>query len=140
MIDIDADTGKRSGTNIYNLASRGGGAIEAASIAHHGGFYYLYVSFDQCCAGIRSTYRIMVGRAASITGPYLDKSEVDMMKGGATQLLATDGDEIGAGGQDTLGDGYLAYHFYDGKDNGAPKLAIRTVTYADGWPVLGAKR
>jgi arabinan endo-1,5-alpha-L-arabinosidase len=138
MIDIDAATGQRSGSAIYPLASRGGGPIEAASLAHTGGFYYLYVSFDRCCAGLNSTYRIMVGRSASITGPYVDQSGMALLTGGGSQLLATTGDEIGPGGEDVLGDGYLAYHFYDARENGAPKLGIRSVTYANGWPVLQA--
>ncbi len=138
MIDIGTD-GKRSGTAIYNLASRGGGAIEAGSIVHHGSFYYLFVSFDKCCAGTSSTYRTMAGRSSSITGPYTDESGVAMMSGGGTQLLATNGNEIGPGGGDvsSLPD-YYAYHFYDGAANGASKLNIRPVTYPNDWPVLGA--
>jgi arabinan endo-1,5-alpha-L-arabinosidase len=140
MIDINTSTGKRSGTAMYNLASRGGGAIEAASITHNGSYYYLFVSFDKCCSGTSSTYRIMVGRSTSITGPYVDKNGVNMMSGGGSQILATNGSEIGPGGEDVLGAGNLAYHFYDGNDGGAPKLAIRPLTYSNGWPVLGAKR
>lgn len=136
MIDIDPSTGKRSGSNIYALASRAGGPIEAASLAHHGSFYYLFVSFDRCCAGLNSTYRIMVGRSSSITGPYVDQSGVPLLNGGGTQVLATTGDEVGPGGEDVLGDGYLAFHYYDARANGAPKLGIRSVSYPDGWPVL----
>jgi beta-xylosidase len=138
MIDIGAD-GKRSGTAMYNLASRGGGAIEAGSIVHNGSFYYLFVSFDKCCAGTSSTYRTMMGRSSSITGPYTDQSGVAMMNGGGTQLLATNGNEIGPGGGDVSSlPGYYAYHFYDGAANGASKLQIRPITYSNSWPVLGA--
>ena len=138
MIDIGAD-GKRAGTAVYNLASRGGGAIEAASIVHVGSFYYLFVSFDKCCAGTSSTYRTMMGRSSSITGPYTDQSGVAMLSGGGTQLLATNGNEIGPGGGDVSSlPGYYAYHFYDGAANGASKLQIRPVTYSNSWPVLGA--
>lgn len=138
MIDIGAD-GKRSGTALYNLASRGGGAIEAPSIVHIGSFYYLFVSFDKCCAGTGSTYRTMVGRSSSITGPYLDQNNVNMLSGGGTQLLATNGNEIGPGGGDLNSlPGYYAYHFYDGAANGAAKLQIRPINYANNWPVFGA--
>jgi hypothetical protein len=140
MIDIDPGTGKRQGSNIDNLASRGGGAIEAASISHVGGRYYLYVSFDRCCAGARSTYRIMVGRALTITGPYVDQNGGPLIAGGGSQLLASNGVEVGPGGEDVLGAGILAYHFYDGNANGSPKLAIRSVSYANGWPRLGSIR
>ena len=71
MRKIDATTGMLAtdDTTLYSLASRGGGAIEAASIISHNGFYYLFVSFDLCCKGVSSTYRTMVGRGTNITGP-----------------------------------------------------------------------
>jgi beta-xylosidase len=138
MIDIGSD-GKRSGTAMFNLASRGGGAIEAASILHSGSFYYLFVSFDTCCQGVNSTYRTMVGRSSSLTGPYTAQDGTAMMSGGATQLLARNGNEIGPGGGDANGlPGFFAYHFYDGAANGAAKLNIRPISFSNGWPVFGA--
>ncbi len=138
MIDIGSD-GKRSGTAMYNLASRGGGAIEAPSIIHNGNYYYLFVSFDTCCQGVNSTYRTMVGRSSSLTGPYSAQNGTAMMSGGATQLLATNGNEIGPGGGDVSSlPGYFAYHFYDGAANGASKLQIRPINYSNDWPSFGA--
>ena len=64
------------------LASRHGGAIEAASILEHDGRFYLFVSFDQCCKGVASTYNIRVGRADRIEGPYRDKDGKAMLDGG----------------------------------------------------------
>lgn len=142
MRQIDPKTGKllESNSTLYSLASRGGGAIEAPAILHVDDYYYLFVSFDKCCAGIQSTYRIMVGRSKSITGPYLDKTDKEMMKGGGTQLLATDGQYIGPGGQEVESDNKtnrLVYHYYDGKESGKSKLAISEITFdSDGWPVL----
>ncbi len=52
-----------------------GGAIEAASILEHDGRFYLFVSFDQCCKGVASTYNIRVGRADRIEGPYVDRRD-----------------------------------------------------------------
>lgn len=143
MRQIDPVTGKLlvDKQAIWSLASRGGGAIEASSILHAGGFYYLFVSFDKCCAGINSTYRVMVGRSAVVTGPYVDKTGVDMLKGGGTQLLATEHEFIGPGGQDVMSDdatNRLIYHYYDGTDAGKSKLALRDITFdVDGWPLLG---
>lgn len=143
MRQIDPSTGKllASNSTLYSLASRGGGAIEASSILHVGDYYYLFVSFDRCCAGIDSTYKIMVGRAKNITGPYVDKDGTDMMNRGGTQLLSTAPPYIGPGGQDVFADGstnQLAYHYYDGTENGKSKLAIREITIDnEGWPVLG---
>jgi arabinan endo-1,5-alpha-L-arabinosidase len=139
MRKINTSTGKLDTTNttLYSIASRGGGAIEAPSIMFSGGYYYLFVSFDMCCSGVNSTYRMMVGRSSSITGPYLDRNGVDMRNGGGTQLLATNGAEVGPGGQDVFSN-YLSYHFYDGNANGASKLNIRPITFSGGWPTLGA--
>jgi arabinan endo-1,5-alpha-L-arabinosidase len=141
---LDAATGKLSTTNTttYAIAGRGnGGAIEAASIVSHNGFYYLFVSFDACCKGVNSTYRTMVGRASAITGPYTDKAGKNMTSGAAEQLLASSGRYIGPGGGTAWkdGDNYVyVYHYYDGDDNGASKLAIRPITFdSTDWPVLG---
>jgi arabinan endo-1,5-alpha-L-arabinosidase len=131
---VDPATGLLSTTNTttYSLASRNGGAIEAASIISHNGFYYLFVSYGICCQGVNSTYRTMVGRAPSITGPYTDKAGANMLTGAADQLLATSGRYIGPGGGTAWKNGntYLyAYHYYDGDANGASKLQIRPVTF-----------
>ncbi len=142
MREIDPLTGmlKAGDDTLYDLASRGGGAIEAASILHHGDWYYLWVSFDRCCAGVASTYRIMVGRAGAATGPYVARDGTPMMQGGATQVEATTGRFIGPGGQEVFagpdGDD-LAYHYYDGENAGVSKLQIAPIRWdADGWPSL----
>ena len=143
MHKLDAATGKLAtdDTKLYSLASRNGGAIEAASIISHNGFYYLFVSFDKCCAGVNSTYRTMVGRASHITGPYTDKAGTDMMQGAAEQLLASSGRYIGPGGGTAWKNGntYLyVYHYYDSQANGASKLQVRPVNFdSSDWITLG---
>ncbi len=128
-------------TTQYSIAGRNGGAIEAASIISHNGFYYLFVSFDLCCKGVSSTYRTMAGRATAITGPYADSTGKAMTNSGGDQLIATEGRYIGPGGGTAWkdGDNYLyVYHYYDGQANGASKLAIRPITFsATDWIVLG---
>ena len=129
-------------TTLYSLASRpnNGGAVEAASIISHNGYYYLFVSFDACCKGVNSTYNTNVGRASKLTGPYTNKAGTDMMQGGAELLLSTSGRYIGPGGGTAWQDGtnYLyVYHYYDGQANGASKLQIRQITFdASDWIVL----
>jgi arabinan endo-1,5-alpha-L-arabinosidase len=126
---------------LYPIASRNGGAIEAAWIISHNGFYYLFVSFDLCCQKLNSTYRTMAGRATAITGPYADSTGKDMMQSGGDQLLVTTGRYIGPGGGTAWkdGDNYLyVHHYYDGQDSGRSKLLIRPITFsATDWPVLG---
>lgn len=137
MIAINPETGKRADGDILSLASRGGGAIEGPDMIEHDGSYYLFVAFDRCCAGTDSTYRVMVGRSDSPTGPFVDQSGQSMLEGGGTEVLATNGDRIGPGGADVYsegGDDVLVYHYYDGAGNGAVRLAIDKIEWVDGWP------
>ena len=78
---IDPATGKLSAADetLYSLASRPRskelpGAVEAPVIFRKNGYYYLFVSFDFCCRGEKSTYHIRVGRSRRVTGPYTDRS------------------------------------------------------------------
>jgi arabinan endo-1,5-alpha-L-arabinosidase len=74
MRRIDPVTGKFSAedSTLYSLAERprpeGNAAIEAPFLIRHGRYWYLFVSFDQCCRGANSTYRVMVGGRARSRG------------------------------------------------------------------------
>jgi arabinan endo-1,5-alpha-L-arabinosidase len=124
----------------YDLAAHDHGSIEASSILEHAGKFYLFVSYDQCCQGVNSTYRIMVGRADKVTGPYAGKTGTAMLDNGATELQKAIGRYIGPGGQEPVrtpaGD-MLIYHYYDGADGGMSKLQIAPIGWTeDGWPEL----
>lgn len=141
MIELDPATGlARPDGEMIALASRGGGAIEAPAILELEGAFYLFVSFDRCCAGNASTYRIMVGRADSVEGPYLDRDGVPMLEGGGTEVLSTEGRYRGPGGQEVFwreGEPWIAYHWYDRDQGGRPKLGLSPVTFdAEGWPQI----
>lgn len=143
MIELDPATGMRKDEEIpLRLASRNGEAIEASTIVEHDGKFYLFVSFDACCKGLASTYRIMVGRADAVEGPYLDRDGKAMLDGGGTELLASTGRYVGPGGQEVFdvdGAPWLVFHFYDGDAGGTPKLQLAPLGWsADGWPELGA--
>jgi arabinan endo-1,5-alpha-L-arabinosidase len=89
MIRLDANSGMPADPNIIAIASRpGSDAIEGACLMRHDGYYYLFASFDLCCKGVDSTYKIMVGRSRTVTGPYTDRSGLDMREGGGTLILA----------------------------------------------------
>ncbi len=140
--ELDPATGKliRDDAPMVSLASRHGGAVEAASILEHDGRFFLFVSFDQCCKGVASTYAIRVGRAERIEGPYVDRDGKAMLDGGGSLLLATTGRFIGPGGQEavrTAKGERLVYHYYDGDDAGQSKLAFAPLRWSmDGWPQL----
>ncbi|HTW81788.1 MAG TPA: arabinan endo-1,5-alpha-L-arabinosidase [Terracidiphilus sp.] len=111
-------------------------AIEAPFIVRHECYFYLFVSYDLCCRGTKSTYRIMVGRSRHVTGPYLDANGEPMLQGGATQLLGANNRWVGPGGESILqrpeGD-IIVFHAYDAV-TGKPALQISTLTWKDGWP------
>ena len=137
MIPIVPATGRRLGSTMHSVAAYGPG-IEAPVLVKRGSWYYLYVSFDRCCQGAASTYRIMVGRSASPTGPFVDRVGRDMLAGGGTQILASHGNVHGPGHQavlaDTDGD-VLFYHYY--ADDGASLLGVNRIGYdAAAWPYV----
>ncbi|MET0357776.1 MAG: family 43 glycosylhydrolase [Cellvibrio sp.] len=129
---LDSSTLKPTG-NAYRLATYSGG-IEGGNIVYNGGYYYLFASKDRCCAGASSTYKIVYGRSSSITGPYLDKSGVDMKNGGGTVFESSDSNYAGSGGQ-SVANGVIARHRY-GKSNGASILFISDLKFSSGWPTF----
>lgn len=137
VITINPSTGLRSGTSLTSVATRSAG-IEAPDISYRGGYYYLFVSFDACCRGASSTYRIAVGRSTSVTGPYVDRNGTVMTSGGGTQILAGHGSIHGPGHSATLTDGdgsILFYHYYT--DAGDSRLGINRLSWdSAGWPVV----
>jgi arabinan endo-1,5-alpha-L-arabinosidase len=146
LIELDPATGKpiSSPPLVMSVAARPSvpdHAIEAPFILQEAGHYYLFVSFDHCCRGMRSDYRVAVGRADRITGPYIDRAGVPMMEGGGTVILAGSGYVHGPGHASLLRNGEslrLVHHMYDGRRAGIAVLQVRPVTWTpDGWPAIG---
>lgn len=118
----------------------GEGAIEAPFIFKKNGFYYLFVSFDFCCRGEESTYKMMVGRSGTVEGPYIDKEGLRMDMGGGTLVLKGNKDWYGVGHNAAYsfdGKDYLVFHGYDAHDKGKPKLIIKEMKWDnDYWPII----
>jgi len=119
----------------------GPNAIEAPFIFKHDGWYYLFVSWDYCCQGAKSNYRVAVGRSRSVEGPYLDSRGVDMRDGGGDIFLEGDKQSYEAAGHCaayTFGDDDIFIcHGYSVELNGASVLIQRPIHWtADGWPRL----
>lgn len=122
-----------------NPKDAGGNAIEAPFIFYKNGYYYLFASIDYCCKGIKSTYKMIVGRSKKITGPFMDKDGMDMAKGGGSIVLAGDNNWYGVGHNAVAsfdGFDYLIFHAYDAKDNGRSKLRIEKLGWENDWPVI----
>jgi arabinan endo-1,5-alpha-L-arabinosidase len=111
--------------------------IENSQIFRKDGYYYLLTSWDFCCRGTNSTYKVAVGRSRALTGPYVDQNGVPLTQGGGTVILSSRGNQIGTGAADVLwefGRYYLVHHYYDGDANGVIRMQIREVEWNDGWP------
>jgi len=153
MRRVDTKTGLLSteDTKLYSLARRkrpqnappnppglpgDWQAIEAPFIVHHGDYYYLFVSFDLCCRGTKSTYKTMIGRSRTVTGPYVDATGAPMLDGGATPLILGNSRWFGPGGESVSpqkdGD-IIVFHAYD-STTGHAYLQISTIAWVNGWP------
>ena len=124
-------TSKYAGTN----------AIEAPFIMRHGGYYYLFVSWDYCCMGSKSTYQVVVGRSKTVDGPYVDYKGVDMREGGGTPVIAGDKKQFEAIGHCAAyhlnGEDVYISHGYSVEHKGAAILVQRKIQWtADGWPKI----
>jgi len=87
LVQLDPATGKRisASSSLTHLAYNS--SIEGSFLFQRGGYYYLFVNWDTCCAAINSTYNIRVGRGTSVGGPYRDRNGVDMASGGGSLFL-----------------------------------------------------
>lgn len=145
--ELNPDTGKflKEKPALISVASRPdtrSGAIEGAYLVQKHGYYYMFVSFDSCCDGAESTYKVMVGRSKKVEGPYLDFSDKPMTQGGGTLVLANNDNWRGPGHNSVLqarqGD-FIVHHTYDTCHLDRQRiLQIRPIYWTeDKWPVVG---
>ena len=118
----------------------GNGAVEAPFIVHRKGYYYLFVSYDLCCRGPKSTYKVVCGRAKEVTGPYIDAAGVPLMEGGGTLVVGGNDRYPGAGHcaivQKDGGD-IMLFHAYDRDSGYDSRLLVRPVSWTEaGWPAV----
>jgi arabinan endo-1,5-alpha-L-arabinosidase len=142
-----SDDGLRTVGEKFQIA---GDAFEAPYLVKRGGYYYLFVSLGSCCEGEHSTYRVAVGRARSLRGPYLDREGKDLLASEGTLVLAGDEEEgkekrfVGPGHNavvtDDRGTDWIIYHAIDPTDPRLPggatrrPLLIDPLKWEGGWP------
>jgi arabinan endo-1,5-alpha-L-arabinosidase len=153
LVELDPTTGMRISPDspIHSLAAHrvsNRDPIEAAFLHYRRGLYYLFVNWDNCCRGSRSTYNIRIGRSKRVTGPYEDKDGVDMLQGGGTLLLGSKPDDgsgalfdakVGPGHAGILsekGVDRFSFHYEYSRDrNGRSVLEIGSLKWdRNGWP------
>jgi len=147
LLPLDPSTGiPLPGAEPMRIArrnARANWAIEAPFVIEREGWYYLLVGFDHCCRGVRSDYKLAMGRARDIAGPYLDRLGQPLLEAGGTVLLQASADDRYRGPghaeyfRDDGGSEYIVFHGYDAENRGRPTLRIAQLDWdANGWPQI----
>ncbi len=129
--------------------------FEGAYVVRHGGYWYLFASTANCCAGPTTGYSVQVGRSRDLRGPYVDAQGTPLVasRAGGTPVLNQNGNRwVGAGhnaiARDVSGQDWIVYHaldrgdpYLDGKSgiNQRPMLLDR-LDWVGGWPLVRAGR
>ncbi|GII00576.1 hypothetical protein Pta02_25840 [Planobispora takensis] len=125
--------------------------FEGGYLVRRGGYWYLFASSADCCAGPTTGYSVYAGRSRSITGPYTDREGVSLTtsRAGGTIVIAPNGNRwVGTGHNavvtDPAGQDWLVYHAIDRADpyldepfgiNERPMLIDR-LDWIGGWPTV----
>jgi len=146
IFSVDS-SGKRTSTP-KQIAQRPSTVLEGAAIYRKGSYYYLFMSFGNCCptsAGVIGSpgekYHIVACRSATIDGTYVDAGGVSCKSGGYLEILAGHDKYWAVGGQSIYYDSsdshdLLVYHWYDSSNSYTPKLGINFLTWdSNGWPI-----
>jgi arabinan endo-1,5-alpha-L-arabinosidase len=142
MVKLDATTGLRADTMLYAIANGANskGSLEGGWVFKRCGYYYLFSSWGACCSGAYD-YNIRVGRATTVTGPYLDQAGVSLMSGGGTLLVQGNSSWIAPGHNAVIvynNKTYNMYHALEGSSSGPATLRISEIAWdTNGWPVSG---
>ncbi|KAI0155241.1 glycoside hydrolase family 43 protein [Xylariaceae sp. FL1272] len=146
-----SSTPTKPATSAYQVAydPSGSHSVEGAYVFQYGSYYYLFYSHGQCCgydAGLPASgdeYKIMVCRATSATGGFVDQSGNACTSGGGTVVLESHDNVYGPGGQGVYQDPtygpILYYHYVDitvGYADGDKFFGWNTIDFSSGWPVV----
>jgi arabinan endo-1,5-alpha-L-arabinosidase len=128
---------------------------EGAYVIKHDGYYYLFASSANCCAGPTTGYSVYVGRSQSPMGTFRDRQGVSMKTSrvGGTIVITPNGNKwVGTGhnaiATDLSGQDWFVYHAIDRRDpyldepfgiNERPMLLDR-LDWIDGWPTVRGGR
>ena len=139
LIELDPATGERVKGNVEQDIAID---CEASDLIYRNGWYYLLGTHGTCCDGVNSTYNIVVGRAKSVTGPYLDNVGRDMYHGGGKMVIAAGDRVTGPGhfGRTIIDEGVeiMSCHYEADFDQGGRSvLGLRPLLWKNDWPVAG---
>ncbi|KAF2451114.1 glycoside hydrolase family 43 protein [Karstenula rhodostoma CBS 690.94] len=146
-------TSPPSSLNLPNLirnTTASPDVVEGAFMYAHAGLYFLFFSAGNCCATPPNLappgheYRILVCRAASPAGPFMDREGRRCDESGGTLVLGSHGDVYAPGGQGVLfdegaGREVLYYHYVRpsvGYDASQFFFGFNYLEWVGGWPVV----
>ncbi|GAA0817122.1 family 43 glycosylhydrolase [Spirilliplanes yamanashiensis] len=125
--------------------------FEGAYVVRRHGWYYLFASSANCCAGPTTGYSVSVGRSRDPRGPFRDRDglRLDVSRAGGTPVIAPNGNRwVGTGHNglitDRRGQDWFVYHAIDRADpyldepfgiNERPMLLDR-LDWVGGWPTV----
>ncbi|MET0423793.1 MAG: family 43 glycosylhydrolase [Actinoplanes sp.] len=125
--------------------------FEGAYVVRRSGWYYLFASSANCCAGPTTGYSVSAGRSRSPLGPFTDRDglRLDVSRAGGTPVIAPNGNRwVGTGHNglitDRQGQDWFVYHAIDRADpyldepfgiNERPMLLDR-LDWTGGWPTV----
>lgn len=127
---------------LFRVAGEG---VEAAALLRREGRYFLFVSTGTCCEGAESTYRVLVGRASSLEGPYVDRAGHELAAGHGVTVVRGNGRFVAPGHADVVrddsGEAWLVHHAYERSKPWAGEtprriLLLSPLDWRDGWPVV----
>lgn len=119
-----------------------GDFMEGTYIHRRDGHYYLFGSAGRCCEGERSTYRVTVGRADNLFGPYVDRQGRPLTDNHHEVILQRNEAVIGPGHNseiitDADGNDWILYHGFSAAAPDKGRLVyLDRVTWTDGWPAI----
>jgi arabinan endo-1,5-alpha-L-arabinosidase len=127
--------------------------FEGAYVVRHGGWYYLFASSANCCAGPTTGYSVSAGRSRSPLGPFVDRlgQSLNVSRAGGTPVIAPNGNRwVGTGHNgvvtDRAGQDWLVYHAIDREQPYLDQpfginrraMMLDRLDWIDGWPTVNA--
>ena len=132
-----------------------GNRYEGPNVVERDGWYYLFVSATNCCAGALTGYSVFAARSRDPLGPFVDREGASLLDSrvGGTPVISMNGNRwVGTGHNsvftDAAGQWWTAYHAVDQGDpffEGEPGFTKRPVLldpvdWVDGWPTVNGGR
>ncbi len=124
---------------------------EGAYVVPRDGWYYLFASSSNCCAGPVTGYSVFAGRSRSPLGPFVDKQGISLLasRTGGSIVITPNGNRwVGTGHNavisDPAGQDWFVYHAIDRNVpyldepfgiNRRPMLIDR-LDWINGWPTV----